>query len=389
MTRRAHLRQLARHLRRYLAWQKGQGTTSYVPADSEARKTLKARKKALQEQKLAELRAPTDEGSKESVERRPDRAAEPVSKPEPEPELPSPPAEFRKPEPTGPQKPETSKKAPSDGEVTASTPLWKKHDPIHEITGRRRKKADKAAAARKPTKQKKPPSKASPDGRPTPPLESTAGPSEPAGPPPAGPVGPSQAAPQTPAEKMEFLQNYLGECQRCALCEGRTNVVFGDGDPNARLLFVGEGPGRNEDRQGLPFVGPSGQLLTKMIAAMGFERGEVYITNIVKCRPPGNRNPAPLEIKECAPFLKKQIQVIEPEVIVTLGRFASNALLAKDEALGKLRGRWHEHMGAAVMPTYHPAYLLRNEDDRRFKRRVWSDLQMVMERLGRDSEEEQ
>lgn len=201
----------------------------------------------------------------------------------------------------------------------------------------------------------------------------------------------SDDPPKTPQAKMDFLREYLGNCRRCPLHKGRTNVVFGDGDPRARLMFVGEGPGHHEDRQGLPFVGRSGQLLTKMIEAMGLERSQVYITNVVKCRPRDNRNPAPLEIKECSPFLRKQVQIVEPEIIVTVGRFATVTLLEVDEPLGALRGRWHEFMDIALMPTYHPAYILRCEDRPNYtevRRKTWSDLQMVIDRLGIDDGEE-
>jgi DNA polymerase len=181
------------------------------------------------------------------------------------------------------------------------------------------------------------------------------------------------------AEKLEFLQEYLGDCQRCGLCEERTNIVFGVGDPEAKLVFVGEAPGYNEDQKGEPFVGKAGKLLDDMIVAMGLEREDVYICNVIKCRPPENRDPRPEEIKECAPFLRKQLGVIEPTVIVTLGKFASQFLTGEEKAMGAMRGRWHEWEGVAVMPTYHPAYLLREEDQ---KRKTWNDLQMVMERLG-------
>ncbi|MGM0558364.1 MAG: uracil-DNA glycosylase family protein [Myxococcota bacterium] len=183
----------------------------------------------------------------------------------------------------------------------------------------------------------------------------------------------------TKAEKLEFLEDYLGDCKRCDLCENRTNIVFGDGSAKARLVFVGEAPGYNEDKQGLPFVGDAGQLLNKMIEAMGLEREDVYICNVIKCRPPKNRDPRPDEIKECSPFLRKQLEVIDPEVIVSLGKFASQWLLESDDAMGAMRGTWHAWNDTPVMPTYHPAYLLRQENQ---KRKTWNDLQMVMERLG-------
>ncbi|QDG54897.1 uracil-DNA glycosylase [Persicimonas caeni] len=183
----------------------------------------------------------------------------------------------------------------------------------------------------------------------------------------------------TNAEKLEFLEKYLGDCQRCGLCEHRTNIAFGVGDAQAKLVFVGEAPGYNEDQQGEPFVGKAGQLLDKMIEAMGLKREDVYICNVIKCRPPDNRNPHPEEIKECSPFLRKQLQAIEPTVIVTLGKFASQFVTGEQESMGRLRGKWHEWNGVPVMPTYHPAYLLRSPQQ---KKNAWSDLQMVMERLG-------
>jgi DNA polymerase len=173
----------------------------------------------------------------------------------------------------------------------------------------------------------------------------------------------------------------LGDCRRCKLHSGRTNIVFGVGNPNADLVFVGEAPGANEDRQGEPFVGDAGQLLDRMIAAMGFRREDVYIANVLKCRPPGNRNPEPDEIEQCEPFLKRQLGVIKPRMIVALGKFAAQCLLRRyDTPISALRGRFHEYEGVRLMPTYHPAYLLRNPSA---KRQVWDDLQLVMAELGR------
>lgn len=173
----------------------------------------------------------------------------------------------------------------------------------------------------------------------------------------------------------------LGECTRCKLHPTRKNIVFGVGDPHAELMFVGEAPGANEDLQGEPFVGDAGQLLTKMIGAMGYRREDVHIANIIKCRPPGNRNPEPDEIESCEPFLKKQIASIQPKVIVALGKFAAQYLAGKpDTAISALRGRWHTFQGIKVMPTYHPAYLLRTPSA---KRTVWEDLQLVMAELGK------
>lgn len=183
----------------------------------------------------------------------------------------------------------------------------------------------------------------------------------------------------THSEKLSFLRECLGDCRRCKLAQERSNIVFGDGDPNAEIVFVGEGPGFHEDRQGIPFVGKAGQLLNKMIFAMGIERADVYIANVVKCRPPNNRDPAPDEIKQCSPFLYKQLETINPKVIITLGRFASQCLLDTRRSMGSMRGRWQDWRGVEVMPTYHPAFLLRNPES---KREAWSDLKLVMEKLG-------
>lgn len=174
----------------------------------------------------------------------------------------------------------------------------------------------------------------------------------------------------------------LGDCQRCKLCKTRKEIVFGVGPEPATLMFIGEGPGADEDRTGEPFVGKAGQLLDKMIEAMGWGRGDVYIANVVKCRPPGNRNPERDEIAACRPFLEAQITAVRPRIIVTLGKPAANLVLGTDAPISSLRGRFHQHRGVQVMPTFHPAYLLR-EPDR--KRDAWSDLKQVMaelERLG-------
>jgi len=184
------------------------------------------------------------------------------------------------------------------------------------------------------------------------------------------------------AETLEEIREDLGECTRCALHRDRSNIVFGEGDPSARLMFVGEGPGADEDREGRPFVGRAGQLLTKMIQAMNLDRSEVYISNIVKSRPPGNRNPTALEIGTCFPFLERQIRAIQPEVIVALGKIAANTLLETGEPIGKLRGRFHQRHGIQVMPTYHPSFLLREDPSKRYKAEAWSDLKKVMGLLG-------
>ena len=177
---------------------------------------------------------------------------------------------------------------------------------------------------------------------------------------------------------LEAVRTELGECTRCKLHKTRTNIVFGVGSPEARLMFVGEGPGEDEDLQGYPFVGKAGQLLTKMIEAMGMQREDVYICNTVKCRPPNNRNPEPDELLACEPFLKGQLGAVKPEVIVTLGKFAAQALLREQTPISRLRGQWREYEGIPVMPTFHPAYLLRSPAE---KGKVWEDLKQVMKRL--------
>jgi len=182
------------------------------------------------------------------------------------------------------------------------------------------------------------------------------------------------------SEALLAVRAELGECRRCKLAPLRTTLVFGVGNPKAELLFVGEGPGADEDAQGEPFVGKAGQLLTRMIEAMGFERREVYIANVVKCRPPGNRDPEPDEIEACEPFLAAQIAAIAPKVIVALGRFAVQTLLRDATPISRQRGRWREYRGVRLMPTFHPAYLLRNAAE---KGKAWEDLQLVMKELGK------
>jgi len=175
------------------------------------------------------------------------------------------------------------------------------------------------------------------------------------------------------------MADFLHDCARCPLSRKRTQVVFGTGNPNARLMFIGEGPGEEEDLQGEPFVGRSGQLLTDIIQkGMGLSRSEVFIANVVKCRPPGNRNPEPFEIAACSPFLKEQIRLIRPEVVVTLGKFAGQCILGVDTPMTRLRGQWGEYENAAVMPTFHPAYLLHNPSA---KKEVWEDMKQVLQKL--------
>jgi uracil-DNA glycosylase len=177
------------------------------------------------------------------------------------------------------------------------------------------------------------------------------------------------------------LSEFIGDCQRCKLWRGRTHVVFGVGSPEADLMFVGEGPGADEDARGEPFVGRAGQLLTDIIErGMGMKRADVYICNVIKCRPPENRNPEPDEVAACEPFLWRQIELVRPQIIVGLGTFAVQALLKVKTPISKIRGVWQEIRGTQMMPTFHPAYLLRNPND---KRLVWHDIQEVMKALGR------
>ncbi|HEY1685216.1 MAG TPA: uracil-DNA glycosylase [Tepidisphaeraceae bacterium] len=187
------------------------------------------------------------------------------------------------------------------------------------------------------------------------------------------------------AQKLKVLNNLdeaiVRVCQKCRLCSTRTNTVFGEGDVNAKIFFIGEGPGENEDLQGRPFVGRAGELLNKMITAMGLKREEVYIANVVKCRPPGNRAPAPDEVEACTPFLEKQLETIRPKVIVTLGLPAMQYMLQTKVSMGKIRGQWHEWRGIKLMPTYHPAYVLRSYTPE-VRKTVWGDLQKVMEEIG-------
>ncbi len=188
------------------------------------------------------------------------------------------------------------------------------------------------------------------------------------------------------------LQQAMLNCQTCPLAQGRRNVVCGDGCPKARLMFIGEGPGEEEDEQGIAFVGRAGQMLNNMIQAMGFDRNSpnpenaVFIANIVKCRPPGNRNPSDQEANACLPFLQRQIELVKPQVIVLLGAVALRFLLGKKTGITICRGTWLDYQGIPVMPTFHPAYLLRFESQKSFfvgeKRKVWNDLQQVMSRLN-------
>jgi uracil-DNA glycosylase len=194
------------------------------------------------------------------------------------------------------------------------------------------------------------------------------------------PLPESRVAPAHKADALLAIKEEIGDCTRCPLAyAGRRTIVFGDGDPNARLMFVGEGPGADEDTSGIPFVGKAGQLLNNMIQAMGLKREEVYIANIVKCRPPANRVPEPVEANTCDQFLLQQIDVVQPQVVVALGATAAMYLLGVKQSLSALRGRWHSCRGAKLAVTYHPAFLLR---DPRMKAEAWKDLQTVMKEMG-------
>jgi len=185
------------------------------------------------------------------------------------------------------------------------------------------------------------------------------------------------------AEALERLRGQIVGCSKCGLCGERKTVVFGEGNPDAELMFIGEGPGREEDIQGRPFVGEAGRLLTRLINRMGFDREEVFIANVVKCRPPGNRDPREDEIEACLPYLKKQIEIIAPRVIMSLGRISTQTLLQTKTPISRLRGKFARFADVDLMPTFHPAYLLRNPKD---KMLVWSDAQKVLARLGRSPE---
>jgi len=199
---------------------------------------------------------------------------------------------------------------------------------------------------------------------------------------PSSPLGTVAATPADPSTELAAIEARAKVCVKCnELSRCRTNVVFGAGNPRTEIMFVGEGPGHDEDIQGLPFVGRSGELLTKIIAAMGFRREEVYIANVVKCRPPENRTPQPDEIANCLPYLLSQIELIQPKVIVALGATAVRALLDVQLGITKMRGHWYTFRDIPIMPTFHPAYLLRNPPA---KKEVWEDMKAVLEKLGRE-----
>lgn len=194
-------------------------------------------------------------------------------------------------------------------------------------------------------------------------------------------VSPYEAEPpdQPGAKPLEAIREGLGDCRRCKLHRTRRTIVFGEGNEKARLMLIGEGPGYDEDIQGRPFVGKAGQLLTKILQAINVQREEVYITNIIKCRPPQNRNPEPDEIESCHPFLLNQIQAIQPELICALGTFAAHTLLKTDAKITLLRGKFYDFSGIRIIPTYHPAYLLRNPEK---KREVWEDMKLIANALA-------
>ena len=197
----------------------------------------------------------------------------------------------------------------------------------------------------------------------------------------AAPTVPAEETSLAGAQTLTELRAEIGDCQRCRLCEKRNTIVFGVGNPDAEIMFIGEGPGYEEDKQGEPFVGRAGQLLTQIITkGMQMQRSDVYIANVVKCRPPENRNPEPDEIAACEPFLAKQLALIRPKVIIALGKFAAQTLLKDTTPITRLRGKWQSYHGIKLMPTLHPAYLLRNPKD---KRLVWEDIKAVLRETGR------
>lgn len=195
--------------------------------------------------------------------------------------------------------------------------------------------------------------------------------------PPSATIQAPVSAPRT----LSSLRQQIGDCRRCSLAQSRTRLVFGSGNEQARLVFVGEAPGADEDRQGEPFVGEAGQILTRLIEAMGLTRAQVYICNVLKCRPPANRNPHKDEIAVCSPFLQQQLKIIKPEVIVALGTFAAQTLLDTKEPISRLRGTFHTCQGIALMPTFHPSFLLRNKENKQHYWDVWKDMEQVLRKL--------
>lgn len=229
-----------------------------------------------------------------------------------------------------------------------------------------------APAAPSP-KQAEPPLPSRPESR----VESRSG---------LGPSASPMPSPHWPEQPtLEQVREQLGECTRCELCSGRNNIVFGSGNPNADLMFIGEGPGQQEDEQGLPFVGPAGELLTSMIEkGLEISRSDVYICNIVKCRPPKNRNPLPAEVSACQPFLDGQIDAVRPKVLVSLGKPAASLLLGREVAITRTRGSWQSYRGIPLMPTLHPAFILRQYTPEN-RRLVWQDLKAALARSREDS----
>lgn len=362
MSKRAELYRVVRDLKEYVRWQRAEGAAGSVPAPDEARRAFEERAKALQQKKIDHLTsAPStpdvdaDAGAASSATEQAADAKEPAesSGPMPWKDFGSRPARRF----GGGPAPQAST---NDDDETAESETAENETPESETTDRGGRNYDDRSY----------PEAADPDAQSAPVADAQAS--------SGGSNGGGGASKMSKRDKLDYLREYLGDCRRCGLCEHRSNIVFGTGSAEARLVFVGEAPGYNEDKQAEPFVGKAGKLLDKMIAAMGLEREEVYICNVIKCRPPDNRDPLADEIRECSPFLRKQLEIIEPEAIVTLGRFAGQFITGDDESMGALRGRWHDWEQIPVMPTYHPAYLLRSPDQ---KRKVWSDLQMVMERL--------
>ncbi|MBA2662793.1 MAG: hypothetical protein H0U74_10890 [Bradymonadaceae bacterium] len=346
MATKAHLLQITRELRRYVEWQAKSGALGAPEAPVEEREAWQSRQKVRDDARMATMRAAlVDEKPRQVAP--PSQPARPITAASGEaPHRPETPVYERSAAPRAVDKADEAMPAPAP-QMPATVAqdenaLWKQ---LGSQSRRTFEPIEEPAVPRTPSR------------------------------PAAAVRGAAMSAP----EKLDFLKNYLANCQRCALHQGRTNVVFGAGSAVARLMFIGEGPSSQDDKLGEPFVGESGELLNRMIVAMGFKREEVYLTNMVKCRPLENRNPGSDEIQQCSTYLIKQIEAIDPEIIVTLGQSAAQTLLQSDEDLGQLRGRWYQWRLTPLMATYHPESLLRNES---LKRAAWSDLQLVMARLA-------